>query len=65
MLFWACVTKDPLKREKEKEGKLETIIMQPEIIVAKDDKAAAIKAIRKVDVSDEELDRIQVVVRPF
>ena len=65
MLFWVCVVKEPLKKDKEEKGELETIISQPQIIVAKDDKSAAIKAIRQVVVGDSELDRVQVIVRPF
>ena len=62
MLFWVAVVLDPTKKEKE-EGKLEEVIGNPELIVAKDDKAAAIKV--AASLTDLDLDRTQVIVRPF
>ena len=67
MLFWVAATFKPRKKSKDEEEKAEELIIQPTIIVAKDDKTAAMKAtIEKADtLKSYELDRVSVYVRPF
>jgi hypothetical protein len=66
-LFTVVVLQHPTKKEKEEEGKLETLIVQPTTLIAKDQQSAAFKvvmdngeAINKADLS-----RIEVLARPF
>jgi len=64
MIFWVAIVKEPKEKE-QKDGKLEELILSPEIIIAKDEKSAAIKTIKKAELKDEDIDQIKVVVRPF
>ena len=66
MLYWVCAILEPSKKQKEEENKMEEIILQPKIVVAKDDKSAAIKVVMdSPELKGKDLDKIQVVVRPF
>jgi ribosomal protein L7/L12 len=66
MLYWVAVVEEPTKKQKEEDGKEETIIMQPKITSAKDDKMAAIKIVREAEeLKGMDLNRVQVIVRPF
>ena len=66
MLYWVAAVEEPTKKQKDDEDKQEVVVLQPKIVAAKDDKMAAIKVIREsVELKDKNLDRIQVVVRPF
>ena len=66
MLYWVAATLEPNKKQRDEEGKMEELVMQPKIVVAKDDKSAAIKVVMESDeLKGKDLDRIQVVVRPF
>lgn len=66
MLYWVAAVLEPTKKEKEnKVG--EKLILEPTIVIAKDDKTAAMKTMmEKADVfKDQNLDHVQVFVRPF
>ena len=66
MLYWVAAVEEPTKKQKDDEDRQEVVVLQPKIVAAKDDKMAAIKVIREsVELKDKNLDRIQVVVRPF
>lgn len=66
MLYWVAVTLAPTKKESEDEGKMEELVLQPKIVVAKSDKAAAIKVMMdSPELKEYDLDRLEVVVRPF
>jgi len=66
MLFWVAATLNPTKKEREEEEKMEELIMQPRIVVAKDDKAAAIKVVMEAEeLKGKDMNRVSVVVTPF
>jgi hypothetical protein len=66
MLYWVAAIEEPTKKQKEEEDKCETLIMQPRIVVAKDDKAAAIKVVMESEeLKGKDMNRVAVVVRPF
>ena len=66
MLYWVAAVLEPNKKQRDEEGKMEELIMQPKIVVAKDDKSAAIKVVMEAtELKGKDLDKIQVVVRPF
>ena len=66
MLYWVAATFEPTKKEKEDEGKQEELLVEPKIIVAKNDKVAAMKLMTTEDsLKDKDLDRVQVHVSPF
>ena len=43
MLYWVAAVLEPNKKQRDEEGKMEELIMQPKIVVAKDDKSAPTK----------------------
>jgi hypothetical protein len=66
MLYWVAATLEPTKKQKEEEGKEEEIIMQPKIVVAKDDKSAAIKVVMNAEeLKGKDMNKVQVIVHPF
>lgn len=66
MLYWVAAIEEPTKKQKDEEGKEETLIMQPKIAIAKDEKTAAIKvAMDAEELKGKDLNKIQIVVRPF
>jgi len=52
-----------IKKRDEKD--VENIILAPKAIIASSDRAAATKAIREVENLPDDLDNVQVIVRPF
>jgi hypothetical protein len=66
MLYWVAAIQEPTKKQKEEEEKQEELILQPKIVVAKDDKSAAIKVVMEAEeLKGKDMNRITVVVRPF
>ena len=66
MLYWVAAIEEPTKKQKEEENAIETLIMQPKIVVAKDDKTAAIKVVMEAEeLKGKDLNKVQVIVRPF
>lgn len=69
MLFWIAAVNIPKKKKKDEgdQAGKEQLILKPEIVVAKDEKSAAMKVtIEKADVLKKyDYDRIQLFVRPF
>lgn len=65
MLYLVALIQKPTKKESE-DGKLETLIMEPTPVIARDDKAAAVKAVtqQKGNITGD-LDNVEVLVRPF
>lgn len=64
-LYLVALLQRPNKKESE-EGKLETLVMAPTPVIARDDKAAALKAVldnKEKVVGD--LSNVDVLVRPF
>ena len=66
MLYWVAATYIP-KNKKDEEQKPEELVLQPEIVVAKGEQAAATKVTIKAAeiLASYDLDRINVLVRPF
>ena len=66
-LFLAAATFKPKKKNKDEEQKAEELVLEPKIIVASNEQAAAMK----VTVSEAsklgkyDLDRINIFIRPF
>ena len=67
MLYWVAATFKPRKKSKDEEERAEQLIIEPIIVVAKDDKIAAMKTtIDKADsLKKYEADRVSLYVRPF
>ena len=66
MLYWVAAVSEPTKKQKEEEGKGEELLMQPKVIVAKDEKTAAIKVVMEAtELKGKDLDKVQVIVSPF
>lgn len=65
-LFMVALLKKPTKKDEEN-GIEEGLLMPPTPVVAKDDKAAAIKAVIKNrdTLGDADLASVEVLVRPF
>lgn len=66
MLYEVALVKQPSKKEQQ-DGKCEELILAPTCVVAKDDKSAAVKVMHSnaAKVKPEDMDNIQVLVRPF
>ena len=66
MLYWVAAIMEPTKKEKEETGKLEELVMQPKIVVARDDKDAAIKVVMgETSLKGLDANKLQIIVRPF
>ena len=66
MLYWVAAILEPTKKDREELSKEEELILQPKIVVAKDDRAAAIKIVMEAEeFKGKDMNRISVVVRPF
>jgi hypothetical protein len=66
MLYWVAAIQEPTKKQREDEDKMEELIMEAKLVVAKDDKAAAIKIVMSAEeLKGKDMNRISVVVRPF
>lgn len=66
MLYWVAAILEPTKKDREELSKEEELILQPKIVVAKDDKAAAIKVVlESSELKGKDMNRINIVVRPF
>ncbi len=66
MLYWVAAVLEPTKKVKEETNAMEELVMQPKIVVARDDKDAAIKVVMGEE-SLKGLDKnnLQIIVRPF
>ena len=66
MLYWVAAIIEPTKKEKEETSKMEELVMQPKIVVARDDKDAAIKVVMEEEsLRGLDKDKLQIIVRPF
>ena len=66
MIFWVAVEEMPTKKEQEEQGMLPKLLLAPVAVEARDDKDAALKvALNNSSLKDVNMDKIQVVVRPF
>ena len=66
MLYWVAAILEPTKKDRDELSKEEELVLQPKIVVAKDDKAAAIKVVMEADeLKGKDMNRISIVVRPF
>jgi hypothetical protein len=67
MLFWIAATYKPKKKNKDDVDKQEELIIEPTIVIAKDDKTAAMKTtVGKADVLGKyDLECVNIFVRPF
>lgn len=63
-LFEIAILKTPTKKEKE-DGQQEELIVGPEAVIAKDRETAAMAAVRRPEAADLDLNRMEVIVRPF
>lgn len=65
MLYLVALIQKPTKKEEE-DGKQESLIMPPTPVIARDDKAAAIKAVQEnASKISADLSNVEVLVRPF
>ena len=65
MLFLVALIQQPTAKEKE-DGKQEVLLLAPTPVIARDDKAAAVKAVRdNADKITTDLANVEVMVRPF
>lgn len=64
-LFWVCAFEKP-EVKKDEEEKPPVIVLMPKVIVAKDEKTAAIKVVRDEEsLKSINIDRLEIAVRPF
>ena len=65
-LYEVALIKKPTKKEAE-DGALETLVMPPTSIIAKDDRAAGFQAIlnNRDKIPGVDLSSVEVLVRPF
>jgi hypothetical protein len=64
-LFEVAIIQRPTKKQAE-DGAIETLLLTPKAVVAKDAQAAAIGAVMNGDLpKDADLARIDVLIRPF
>ena len=64
MLYEVAMVRKPSPKQVE-EGILETLIMPPTPVVAKDDRLAAMAAMQKVGTEVKDFTNVEVIVRPF
>ncbi len=65
MLYLVALVQKPTKKEEE-DGKVETLILPPTPVIARDDKSAAVKAVAESkDKITTDLSNVEVLVRPF
>jgi len=65
MLYLVALIQKPTKKEEEN-GATETLVLPPTPVLARDDKAAAIKAVAdSKDKITADLSNVEVLVRPF
>lgn len=65
-VYLVCVILQPTKKQRDDDGAAATIIVQPQAVMAKDEKQAAMKAFRFVPEEHAgKEDRLEVKVLPF
>jgi len=65
-LFEVAIVQHPTPKQKEEGHVLETIVMSPKLVVAKDGNGAAIAAVTGKDAPKElDMERCEVLIRPF
>ncbi|MFA5054291.1 MAG: hypothetical protein WC565_09545 [Parcubacteria group bacterium] len=64
MLYEIAAITKPTDREEE-EGVVAAIVLEPMVIVAQDETAAVLKIVQGGKLSGCDMDRVQVLVRPF
>lgn len=65
MLYIVAIIQKPTKKQEE-EGVQEQLILAPTPVIARDDKAAAVKAVTtNKDKIEGDLSNVEVIVRPF
>lgn len=65
-IFTVAAVVNPTDKEFEDTGKLSEIVLQPKNIMAADEKSAAIKVIMDCkELKDINVDKLEVLVRPF
>lgn len=65
MLFEVAIVQRPTKKDAEENGAMETLVFGPKFEVARDLASAGLKAIRSEQAKDIDLDRCDVLIRPF
>lgn len=65
-LYLVAVILNPTKKQRDEDGVVPTVIVQPQAVMAKDEQQAAMKAVRFVpeEHADND-DRLEVRVLPF
>lgn len=65
-LFGVAVTERPRKKKDEDEEPMDGVVIAPMWVVARDEKAAAMKVmLDHPELKEKDLDRLEVHVRPF
>lgn len=65
MLYEVALIQQPTQKERE-EGAMETLIMAPTPVIAKDEQSAGVAAVmQQKDSIKCDISRVQVLVRPF
>lgn len=65
MLFEVAIIQKPTKKEAEENGAMETLVFGPKFEIARDAASAGLKAIRSEEAKDLDLDKCEVMIRPF
>jgi len=64
MLYEVAILEHPTKKEKDA-GTIENLLLVPTPIVAKNEDAAKLAALKKIDLGKTDPERLEVLIRPF
>lgn len=64
-LFEVAIVKKPTKKEIEEDGAVEELVFGPKAVVARDAQGAAIAAVMSGDAPKIDMNKAEVLVRPF
>ena len=65
-LFYVVAVENPTKKDIEENDAISKVIMGPKLIMARDDRDAALKVLlNDNEVKQAEQDRLELVIRPF
>ena len=64
MLYEVAMILKPTKKVRE-EGALESLVMEPTAVIAKNEQAAAVSAALQKKLTGVDMNQVEVLVRPF
>ena len=64
MLYEVAIVEEPTNKSKDS-GQIEKLLLPPTPIIAKNEQAAKLAAIKKIKLADTDTERLAVLIRPF